>query len=185
MAKLEDYSGGFLPNPKPGDFSPDTLTRLVKLYSRLYVALDGFWYLTVKDRVNNDEAMACDIRVWEIVTRYEMVRITRELNIQGNDVVALMKALQFTPWFQSCEYRIEIKGPDYATITFTVCPTLNALEKEGEGRENQICNIVDRKILQKYADFFDPAIKVKSLISPPRKNKDGICCEWEFTREPG
>src|SRR4030042_4464269 len=181
MTKLSDYSGEPIPNLELTDFSYDTLVELLKLYSRFYMALDGFWYLSVKERVNNEEALACDINVWEKMGRYELSKITRLLNIQGNDVAAFVKGMQISPWFRVIESKFELSDHNNATLTITNCPTLNALEKEGEGRENQICNIVEPKVFKDYASFFNPDIEVKCLQSPPRKSRDGFCCQWQFT----
>ena len=182
MEKLNDYSGQFLPDLKLSDFSHDALAMLSELYCKLYIAVDGFWYLTLKERISNQEALASDILVWKKVCNYEMARITKQLNIQGNDVIALIKAFQFTPWMQQMQHKIEVEGSGRAVFTVTSCPTLTALEKEGEGRENEICGIVESKILEGYASFFSPDIKVKCLKLPPRKRKDEICCQWEFTQ---
>ena len=160
MKNLTDYSGEFLPNVKLNDFSSNTLVDLLTLYSKLYIALDGFWYLTVKERLGNEEALACDIRTWEIMTKNEMAKITKQLNIQGNDVTALMKALQTTPFLQQMQFEIEVKNHNNAILTVAYCPTLNALEKEGKGREDEICNLVDRKVYRYYASFFNPDIKI-------------------------
>jgi len=181
MKTLPDYSGEFLPNLKPNDFSPGTLADLIALYAKLYTALDGFWYLTIKERVSNDEALACDWGTWEKLCKYEMAKITKLLNIQGSDVMALMKAMQITPSFQNTEHRIEMENQSTAVLTVTRCPTLSALEKEGEGRENEICKIFEPIVFKHYASFFDPDIKIKCLKSPPRKSRDEICCQWEFT----
>ena len=180
MRKLDDYSGEFLSDLKFSDFSPNTLAELLALYCKLYMALDGFWYLTVKERGSNEEALACDISTWEKVGRYEMTKITKQLNIQGNDVVAVMKAIQITPWLRQTQFRIEVKNHNNAVLTVTYCPTLDYLERESEGREKEICNIFDRKLFKDYASFFNPNIEVKYLKLPPRKSKDDICCQWEF-----
>ena len=181
MNKLSDYSGEPMPDLKLTNFSYNTLVELLKLYSRFYMALDGFWYLTIKERFSNEEALACDIEVWDKVRKYELTRITKLLNIQGKDIAALVKGMQISPWFRVIESKFEFRNKNSAILTVTDCPTLNALEKEGEGREDQICNIVEPKILKDYAHFFNPNIKVKCLKSPPRKNKGGICCQWQFT----
>ena len=181
MESLTDYSGKLVRDLQPSDFSYDTLVSLVKLYSKLYIGLDGFWYLTVKDRINNKEALACDIQVWQRMCSYEMRKITKQLNIQGDDVSSLMKALQINPWLVQSQYEIEISEPDKAVITFSYCPTLSALEKEGKGRESEICNKVCPVIFNAFANFFNPAIAVRCLKSPPRKLKEGIFCQWEFT----
>jgi len=41
---------------------------------------------------------------------------------------------------------------------------------------------VDPKIKKKFASFFDPAIDVVPLRLPPRQERNGICCQWEFRR---
>jgi hypothetical protein len=181
MKKRNDYSGEFDPELKLEDFSSDFTIRLVRLYSRLYIALDGFWYLALKARQGNDEALACDIDAWDKMAKYEMDKLSNELNIVGDDVVALVKTIQFSPWFQRMKYRIDLQGRHDAVLTITYCPTLNALEKEGEGREEQICNVVDRKLFKDLASFFNPRISVRSLETPPRKGKKEICCKWQFT----
>ncbi len=180
---MEKISNGEQPFPglEFSRLSRDRLTDLLRLYAKLYVALDGFWYLTIKERISNQEALACDIQVWEKICRYEMKNITKQLDIRGNDVFALMKAIQLTPWFLYMRYKIDIKNHNNATLTITRCPTLEALEKEGEGRENEICRIVEPVVLKCYASFFNPHIEIKCLKVPPRKSKDEDCCQWEFT----
>ncbi len=65
MAHLDDYSGDFVPGLRAQDFSHEMLARLLKTYARLCMAVDGFWYLAVKDTAGNDAALACDIAVWQ------------------------------------------------------------------------------------------------------------------------
>jgi hypothetical protein len=183
MAKLNDYGGQFRPDLKLSDFSADALAELVTLYSKLYVAMDGFWYLTVKERASNEEALACDFRTWERACKYEMAKITTQLNIHGNNVVALVKAIQMTPWFRKLQFELNVKDDNNAVLTVSYCATLSALEKEGEGRESEICNLFEPKMFENYASFFNPDIRVKCLKSPPRESQDEICCQWEFTSE--
>ena len=75
---------------------------------------------------------------------------------------------------------MEILSSKNAILTITHCPTLLALEKEGKGRENEICNMVDPKLFKDFASYFNPNIKVKSLKLPPRQSESDICCQWEF-----
>ena len=180
LKHIDDYSGEFLPDLKMGNFSPDTLVNLLTLYSKLFIALDGFWYLTVKGKVSNEVALACDIGAWERVCRYSMAQITKTLDIKGNDVTALMKAIQITPWYRNNKHEIRIRNQNNAILTITSCPTLDALEKEGKGREEEICNIFCPKLFEWYASYFDSGIDVKCLKTPPRNSKEEICCKWEF-----
>ena len=114
-----------------------------------------------------------------------MSRITGLLNIKGNDVVSLMKAMQITPWFRNTEHDIDMRNQNTAILTINRCATLEALEKEGEGREKDICNAFEPIVFTRYASFFNPDIEVKCLKSPPRKSKDEICCQWEFSLKTG
>ena len=180
MAKLDDYGGGFLPDLEMSDFSPDTLVQLLKLYSKLYMAMDGFWYFTVKGGAGDKEALACDIKVWEDMVKYEALMIKRQLKIRGNDVAALMKITQLCPWFQLTESNIEIEGSSRAVLTIVYCPTLDSLEKKSEGAEYETCNVVCRRINEGIAAFCNPDIKVNCLKLPPRESRDDICCQWEF-----
>ncbi|MCK4222323.1 MAG: hypothetical protein KAX25_05565 [Dehalococcoidia bacterium] len=180
MNDLSDYSGEFNPNIRLEDFSKDFLLKLLELYSRLFLAIDGFWYLAVKKRAGNEEALSCDMWAWKKEVRYEMKRLRELLGIQGNDVVTLMKALQLTPFFQNVKCRIATTDRNHAVLTVTHCPTLEALEKEGEGRERGICKSIDATVFQEYADFVNPDIEARYLKLPPRQSKDEICCQWEF-----
>ena len=70
MGKLSDYGGELLPKLKPEDLSGETLRDLLTLYARLYIGLDGFWYLTVMEKFGNKAALDCDIKAWERAGRY-------------------------------------------------------------------------------------------------------------------
>lgn len=107
--KLTDYSGPLKANLRLEDFSKETLIRLIRLYSRLYFALDGFWYLSVKERFGDKDAVACDMWTWGKQRTYELDRLTKAMKIQGSDVTALIKAFQLDPWMWSANYCVEVK----------------------------------------------------------------------------
>lgn len=180
MKELDDYSGEFLPDLKLSDFSPDTLGQLLRLYAKLYMAMDGFWYLAVKERAGGKEALACDIKVWEDMVKYEAVMIRRQLKIKGNYITSLMKVTQLCPWFQLTLSNIEIKDSSRAILTVACCPTLESLENKGGVTEYETCNVVCRRINEHIASQFNPEIEVSCLKLPPRESRDDICCQWEF-----
>ena len=183
MRNLRDYSGEFIPDLQLSDFSHDTVVQIINLYSQLYIAMDGFWYLAVMEKYGNEEALACDLRAWERVAKYEMKRITEALNIKNRDVTAFMKAMQLTPWCQKMKYSMELINHDKAVFTVTYCPTLDVLEKEGKGRQIPICKEIEPKILDWYAISFNPEIKFESLSPLPRKSTDDVCCKWSIYKK--
>jgi uncharacterized protein DUF6125 len=177
---MDDYGGGLVPNLQFSDFSKDTLVKLLELYGKFFRALDGFWYLSVKEHHGNDEALACDIDTWQRLCPYEMEKLAEVMNIRGNDVPAAMKAIQLNPWLQQTKFTMEIENSRYGVLTVTKCPTLEALEREGNGRETEICNQVDPIIFQDYARYFNKDIRVTCLKSPPRDKRSDVCCRWAF-----
>jgi hypothetical protein len=150
------------------------------MYAKLYVAIDGFWYMTVMDRNGNDEALACDIQAWKIMSKYEKKRIGETLRIQGNDILSFIKTLQISPWFILTGYTVDMESNNSAILTVTHCPTLEALEKEGSGRQKQICSVFETEIFRNYASLFNPNIETKPLTPLPRISKDDVCCKWSF-----
>ncbi len=181
MAQMQDYSGDFNPNLKLTDFSPEFSAELLRLYGKLYIGIDGFWYLGVKEHINNEMALKVDLWAWDKSTRYELKRLTALAGIEGNGIDALFKLLQIVPWMQVTDHKLEMDGDKRGTLTVTGCSILEALEREGTGREKEICHIVDAAIFKKYAEYFNPNIKVTPLFLAPREDKSGLCCKWEFT----
>ena len=183
MAELKDYSGNFKPDLKIEDFSKEVLIKLLYEYSRIFLATDGFWYTLIEQRHGEDEAMACEIKVWDKCYTFDPRRITQAMNIQGRNVEACMKALPLSPGFPLgfFDWDVDLKNSNHAIVTVNRCPSLLFFEKEGKGRDVRICNELEQRTFQVYANYFNPAIKVTALKLPPRKNKEEVpCCQWEW-----
>ena len=179
MKKLVDYSGPFFPHLKLEDFSKEALISLIKVYSRLYMGLDGFWYLSVKEHFGNDEALKCDEWVWEKDHRFELKHLASLFKIEGNGIIPFLKAFQLTPWVWNLDFTFELNGPEQAVLTVHRCPTLVSLEKEGHGRERSICQIIEPKVFQNYATFFSPKIRITPMKLAPRKDQNEVPCQWK------
>jgi hypothetical protein len=185
MSFLADYSG-----PLDLDFSYEKLDRdaLLKLLNGCadhVRRLDAYWYLSVMNKCGNETAFECDTEVWEKLASSLMDWVSEVLNIKSGDVVALMKALQANPWAPMYKTEMEVINNDHGIVTFTDCPTLDALEKEGKGREKLICCDLEVKLMEVKARYFNPDIVVTPLKMPPREPGSGICCQWELKLERG
>lgn len=183
MGRLNGYQGKLIPDVKLENFSKKTLIELLKVYGKLYQTIDGFWFLSVKERMNNDIALGCDLWVWERQLKSELKRISKALDIQGNDIEAFFKIFQMSPWTWTTEYELEVKGPNYGKLTVHKCPTLEALEKEGEGRDKIHCKAIEVPMMDLYAKTFNPKMSGSCLKIPPRRTKNESCCIWEFKLE--
>lgn len=162
-------------------YSKEVLIDLVKLYSRLYLTMDGFWYLAMKNEVDNETALKNDLWVWEKMHKREFNGVLEALNIAERTLPNFFKAFMATPWMPQMGYEISFADERHAILTFKHCPTLIALENEGEGREVQICSIVEAEYLKNITRHFNPKIEVFPIQIPPRENRDGFCCKWGFT----
>jgi hypothetical protein len=180
---MADYSGAFDPTFSHGKLAQETLVKLMKATAEYMRRIDGHWYISVMEKWGNEQALDCDARVWEKLVLYEMKMISGLLNISGDDVVTVMKALQSSPWTLTYTCDIDVTNDNYAIVTYRNCPTLLALEKEGQGREGIICQELEPKLMSLIAHYFNPNIMVTPLRLPPRKSNSEICCQWEFKLE--
>ena len=180
MSGSADYSGPFDPGFSHDRFGRETLVKLLYTYSNYLRRIDAHWYLAVMDKWGNDEALDCDGRVWEKLVTYEMKTMTDLMNIHGDDVVTVMKALQVSPWVWVYDCDIELKDSNHSIVTYRNCPTLLALEKEGKGREAVICHELEPRLMNLIAHHFNPDIVVTPLKLPPRDPDSDIGCQWEF-----
>ena len=113
-----------------------------------------------------------------MMIKYEMKKLTEALNIRGNDPIAFVKTMQVSPWFQHMKCTTDTEDKNSIVMTVTYCPTLDALEKEGKGRQQTTCGIVEPKLMQLYASLFNPKMRAESLTPLPRQNKEDVCCRW-------
>ncbi len=181
MSEIADYSGPFDPRFSHDKLNREALLRLLKAYGEYLVRVDGFWYITVMNRVGNDIAFDCDTRVWEErLLLYDLKLTTSNLNIHGDDVATVMKYIQATPWNWVYEMEIDVKCNDHAIVTYHHCPTLPSLEREATGREKQICQGLDARLFRMIANYFNPNIKVTGLKVPPRTGYNDCSCQWEY-----
>jgi len=160
--------------------SREELIDLVKLSSRMILALDGFWYLSVKELAGNDKALDRDNWVWDKVMKFYVDELARLLGVEGRDVADYMKVMGPRPEGLVLEEEVEILNRKDAIRTVTYCPTIVAMEKEKEGRDAVHCSATCSEMRKKHSKLFNPAIKVTCLKIPPRKNKDDIFCQFEY-----
>ncbi len=178
-----DYSGPFDPGFSQSQLSRETLGKLLTAYSDYIRKVDGHWYLSVMKRCGNDVAFECDSEVWEEMAAYTIRETCRLLDIRGDDVETFLKAMQVNPWTLTYKCKIELVNKDHGFITFYDCPTLEALEREGGGRWESICNDLEVRLMEVKAHAVNPKIKSTPVKLPPREPGSDLCCRWELKLE--
>lgn len=180
MKNRQDYSGEFDPVLTPDTFNNEALFKLLNVYAAHMIRIDGLWYGSIMNKYGNEVAFKYDINIMKKARVMEIEAISKTMNIEGNDVAAMMKVIQLSPWVRTLEYQIDLKNKNYATYMVLTCPTLFTLEKEGKGRGRDICLEVCRLGMRITADRFNPQIKIEPLKLPPRESEKDICCHWKF-----
>jgi len=189
MKDLAEYSGKYYPMIRYQEFSKDALSRLLNVYSKEVALLSSFWYNAVKEKCGDEQAFACEVKVWEDIGAPEINWTRESLNIQGNDLNAFAKLIQMGGSFARDVYEsnFDFKSANRLIFTVTKCPTLAYFERHDE-RERivKICQILEPASMRAYAAAVNPDIKIKPLKLPPRdgwaeKGWGGICCQWEWT----
>jgi hypothetical protein len=183
LTELNNYSGKFDAGLKYEDFSREVLLNTIREYAAYIKRLDGIWYLMVKAEMGDDAAARCDRLVWDKMEVNDARTVCNIFGIDGHDVDALLKTFQMSPCIQNMKYHMESGGGHRGVLTVTHCPTLIALEAEGEGRERRICGEIEPELFQIRARFVNPKIKATPLKLPPRQGNDEIHCQWEFRLE--
>ena len=177
---MTDYSGEFRPDLTWDSFSAEMRLKGLDLYRKMFLAVDGFWYLAAKERFGNEIAMEMDLWVWERHMRYELKRLTGMFNITGSDVEAFFKASQLMAWTGNISMELELLSKNHGIMRTTSCPTIDALVKEGEGRERDFCRVIEQRMMDFQTAFFNPEMTAVPLRIPPETLGSGLYCEWEI-----
>jgi hypothetical protein len=174
-------------------YSKERLIALLVFYTRLYMLLDGHWYLSVKQRFGDKQAIDIDLQVWDKQEQKEKVWDKQEqkeiiglaelMDFQKRDVVSLMELSAIMPSAAGSKGYIEVKNRNDCTLNITHCPIFRTLVKEGEGREKTECEVICRRLMTNMAIIFNPSIKVEPAKLPTHRDQDEVYCQWRFKLE--
>ena len=164
--------------------SKAALVELVKLYSKLFLAMDGFWYLAIKEMMNEDTETEVDLWVWDKYARYEAKRLPPLVGAEGDDLARFATAFGYSPWFSNLNHEFTREGNGALTLTVHDCPSLDGMKREGLGREKTFCHQVEQKLLEMVSRAFNPNVEVTPVELPLKPTEDSFCCRWRFAVRP-
>lgn len=82
------------------NFTKEELIKLIEIYSKNWLAMDGAWFQSVERKYGMDEAMYHDREAWKVYTVAEARRIKAFLGLPeraGLDGLAQALQLRFMP----------------------------------------------------------------------------------------
>ncbi|MFQ6106302.1 MAG: DUF6125 family protein [Thermoplasmata archaeon] len=163
------------------EMSREDLIELVFLHMRNLYAVDGLYFLGIEERYGTSIATEIDAYVWRRMGTIEARRLKKRLNLQGNDVKSLMKALRLTSWALDIEDKEVEVLENRGLIRNTNCRVQTTRARKG--LEEFPCKEVRMGFMESFAKEFNPDIEVKCIVCPPDEHPEGLWCEWEFSNE--
>jgi len=182
--ELKDYSGPFKPDLRFTDFSREQLAKCYLLACEyLYDTVEA-WANYVVENFGLEAMIKAQDEIW----RNRMLKpvegiIRKRMNIQGNDIEAMMKALQMDSMWGPVRFDVMFDMPskDRGTLTANRCPVVDQFEGlELPDILGDFCKACYGAIEQN-AKNYNPDIVTTCLALPPRKSSDDICCKLEFS----
>lgn len=161
------------------ELSRDELIRLIEIYSKNWLALDGVWFQTVERKLGMDEAMFHDKEAWSRFTAIEAKRIREFLKLPENPGLDGLKkalSLRFYANINEDEYILEENKLIYRN---TDCRVQSARKRKG--MEYHPCREVGIIEYSGFARAIDSRISCRCLSCYPDITDETCCCAWEFT----
>ena len=164
--------------------SREELIELLGIYSKNWLAMDGFWFQSVERKFGMDEAMFHDVEIWKRFTVTEAKRIKAVLKLDEHPgLEGLAKALQLRFYGNINDDMIEIAADPQTgreTLVYTMVDCRVQTARARKGLEFHPCKPVG---IEEYGGFgrtIDDRIQCRCVSCYPEITDASCCCKWEF-----
>lgn len=163
-------------------YSKEELIRLIEIYSKNWLALDGVWFQSIERKDGMDAAMYHDAEAWKRFTVIEAKRIKEFLKLdEYPGLEGLAKALRLRFYANLNEDSIEIHGN---TLIYTMVKCRVQTARERKNMPFHPCKSVGILEYSGFAKVIDSRITCQCLSCYPDITDHHCCCKWEFTLNP-
>ena len=161
------------------ELSREDLLKLVEIYAKNWLAMDGVWFQSVERKFGMDEAVEHDENAWRGFTVIEANRIKQFLNLPDNSGIdGLRQALAFRMYATINEDEILIE--DNVLIYRTLdCRVQNARKRKG--MEFHPCKSVGMIEYTYFAKTIDSRFECEAISCYPEITDETCNCAWKFT----
>ena len=155
------------------------LLRLIDIYSKNWLAMDGVWFQSVEHKFGMEEAIEHDENAWQRFTVIEANRIKQFLNLpEKAGIEGLKKALAFRMYANINEDEIIVK--DNVLIYRTLdCRVQNARKRKGMAFHP--CKSVGIIEYTDFAKTIDDRFTCEAISCYPDITEETCNCSWKFT----
>ncbi len=140
--------------------------------------VDGLYFLGIEEKFGTNAATYIDADCWKIMGKLEARELKETLDVDRNDVVALIDSLKKTSWALYQVQKESEASADRGVFRVTRCRTQET--RIGKGLAEFPCKPVRSGYLQAFTKEFNPQIKVVCKTCPPEPHPSTLWCEWEF-----
>lgn len=156
----------------------DDLIRLLEIYSKNWLAMDGVWFQSVERKLGMDEAMCHDAEAWRRFTVIEAKRIKAFLGLpECAGVEGLARALQLRFYANINEDRIETEGN---RLIYTAVDCRVQTARKRKGMEFHPCKSVGLIEYTLFAQTIDPRFTCECVSCHPDVKDPSCACKWQF-----
>ena len=160
-------------------YTKDELIKLIEIYSKNWLALDGVWFQSVERRSGMDEAMRNDEEAWRRFTVIEARRIKEFLGLgryAGTD--GLEKALKLR-FYANLNRDSIIRDENTLIYRMEECRVQTArIRKEMELHPCKSVGIIE---YSEFAKVIDERFTCECLSCYPDVTDHTCSCAWKFT----
>lgn len=160
-------------------YTKDELIKLIEIYAKNWLAMDGVWFQSIERKLGMDEAMYHDAAVWQSFTVIEATRIKEFLQLPDNSgVTGLAKALRLRFYANINEDSIEIDGN---TLTYTSINCRVQRARERKGLPFHPCKSIGIIEYSEFAKVIDARFVCRCISCYPDITDTSCSCKWQFT----
>ncbi len=160
-------------------FSKKELIKLIDIYSKNWLAMDGVWFQSVERKFGMYEAMFHDAEIWKRFTVIEAQRIKEFLQLEEKPgIEGLAKALRLRFYANINNDKIEIDGN---TLTYTSVDCRVQRARERQGMEFHPCKGIGIIEYSGFAKTIDSRFVCECVSCYPDITDNTCCCKWKFT----
>lgn len=156
----------------------EDLLRLIDIYAKNWLAMDGVWFQSVEKKYGMDEAVEHDENAWRLFTVIEANRIKDFLALpEQAGLDGLKKALELRMYANINADEIIIRD---STLTYKTldCRVQNARKRKG--MEFHPCKSVGIIEYSLFAKTIDSRIQCEAISCYPDVTDETCNCCWQF-----
>jgi len=157
----------------------EDLLKLLDMYSKNWLAMDGVWFQSIENKLGMDEAIEHDENAWRAFTVIEANRIKGFLKLPENaGIEGLKRALPYRIYANI--NKDEIITKDNILIYRTLdCRVQNARKRKG--MEFHPCKSVGIIEYTYFAKTIDSRFQCETISCYPDVMDETCNCAWKFT----